>query len=207
MLPQHLPQGEASCRPGHVITGIHVAWEPAPVAPFSNLATGVMVHCSDPNTCPGSSADAPAPTYPASSPPPGPPKHDIPSGTWSDGSPAPPTSPPAAPVDGNSSVGVRDWSPWLGRSTPQSTIGICPCPGFIQVRSRRSCRQPIVPDLKLTQPGASLPSSACFGLQLSPCSLLYVALLWLPGLPHRAFQFGMRRACVLHLPTGAPSAA
>lgn len=35
-----LPQTEHFCRPGEVVTGIHVAWEPAPVAPFTNLATG-----------------------------------------------------------------------------------------------------------------------------------------------------------------------
>ncbi|KAI7843246.1 hypothetical protein COHA_003080 [Chlorella ohadii] len=122
-------QGEASCWPGHVITGIHVAWEPAPVAPFSNLATGVMVHCSDPNTCPGSSADAPAPTYPASSPPPGPPKHDIPSGTWSDGSPAPPTSPPAAPVDGNSSEG--SFSVWYEKGMRATPADRSPISGLI----------------------------------------------------------------------------
>lgn len=29
-----------SCLPGQVVTGLHVAWEPSPVAPFTNLATG-----------------------------------------------------------------------------------------------------------------------------------------------------------------------
>lgn len=29
-----------SCPPGQVVTGLHVAWAAAPVAPFTNLATG-----------------------------------------------------------------------------------------------------------------------------------------------------------------------
>lgn len=35
-----LPQMTYSCRPGEVVTGLQVAWEAGPVAPFTNLATG-----------------------------------------------------------------------------------------------------------------------------------------------------------------------
>lgn len=44
-----------------------------------------------------------------------------------------PAPPPPAAVAPPAATG--DWSPWLGRSTLQSTIGICPCPGYILVRA------------------------------------------------------------------------
>lgn len=42
--------------------------------------------------------------------------------------------PPPPPQTATPPAATGDWSPWLGRSTPQSTIGICPCPGYILVR-------------------------------------------------------------------------
>jgi hypothetical protein len=42
-----------------------------------------------------------------------------------------PQAPPPPPPEVAPPAATGDWSPWLGRSTPQSTIGICPCPGYI----------------------------------------------------------------------------
>lgn len=51
-------------------------------------------------------------------------------------SPAPLQSPPAGDgaINATNTTAIEPaWSGWLGRSTPQSTMGICPCPGYIQV--------------------------------------------------------------------------
>lgn len=46
-------------------------------------------------------------------------------------------SPPPAPTPPPVVQPVRQdtkWSPWLGASSPKSTIGICPCPAYVSVR-------------------------------------------------------------------------
>lgn len=41
---------------------------------------------------------------------------------------------PASSQPPKNATTTGDWTPWLGRPTLQSTIGICPCPGYILVR-------------------------------------------------------------------------
>jgi hypothetical protein len=110
------PQFQWFCPPGELVTGLHAAWEPSPSPPNTNLATGVRVYCENPNTCGGGPVPTPvpAPLPPAAqSPPPAAPP------------PPPRLAPPYAPRPG--------WSDWLGRETPQSTMGICPCSSRINV--------------------------------------------------------------------------
>lgn len=72
---------------------------------------------------------------------------------------------PSPPLGDSAFIG--DWSPWLGRSTPLTTIGICPCPGYIrvseqqhvfcQVHTLRSRQQPAAEDLACASSIVSLP--------------------------------------------------
>lgn len=73
---------------------------------------------------------------PAPAPPPPPPQ--VPSPTPAPSPPPPPVLSPPPPLPAPSPpTAPLGWSPWLGRSTQQSTMGICPCPGYIQVRLSR----------------------------------------------------------------------
>lgn len=47
--------------PTHVVTGLEVAWEPAPTPPSPNIATGVRVHCGASTSCEEGGVAAPAP--------------------------------------------------------------------------------------------------------------------------------------------------
>lgn len=112
----------ACTRPRQVVTGFQAAWEPSPVQPGTNIATGVRVYCSEPGACLGGVPAASPPPVPSPTPAPSPPPPPV----LSPPPPLPAPSPPTAPLG---------WSPWLGRSTQQSTMGICPCPGYIQALS------------------------------------------------------------------------
>ncbi|PSC76263.1 dynamin-related 4C-like [Micractinium conductrix] len=91
------------CKPGQLVAGFNIAWEPSPKAPFTNLATGVRIYCENPNTC-------------------GPP---LP--------PGPPVAPAPAPTPApNVIVPPGSWSAWVGpRAGPGIYNGTCPCGTFI----------------------------------------------------------------------------
>lgn len=101
-------QTNYACGEGEVITGLDVAWEPAPVAPFTNIATGMRIYCASPDVCAAAASPAPAPA--AASAAPGPNYAQLPVGAWSDW---------YGPVKG---------PPYYG--------GICPCNTILQVRCR-----------------------------------------------------------------------
>lgn len=103
------------------MTGVQVAWEAAPVAPFTNIATGVRLYCTDIATCP--IADGPGTTAPVASPSPTP-------------QPPPPPAAAAAPPPAPE-LSVGTWLDWVGKPGPTDTFlnaGICPCGSAISVR-------------------------------------------------------------------------
>ncbi|KAI3438438.1 hypothetical protein D9Q98_000869 [Chlorella vulgaris] len=147
-----------SCLPGELVTGLHVAWE-ASAAAGTNIATGLRVYCENPNTCGGGTVPVPAqggvpppaaeqqpppaaqqqpppaaqqqpppaaqqfPPPAAQQPPPPAAQQPPPTAVLRPPAPLPPPTPFPPPRTG--------WSDWLGRETPQSTIGICPCSAHI----------------------------------------------------------------------------
>ena len=90
------PQFQWSCLPGELVTGLHVSWETSPLAPATDLATGVRVYCENPNTCGGGPVPTPAGSPP---PPPRPPPLSPPPSLKPPPSlnPPPPRPPPSSP--------------------------------------------------------------------------------------------------------------
>lgn len=99
--------------------------------------------------------------------------------------------PPPPPQTATPPAATGDWSPWLGRSTPQSTIGICPCPGYILVR------------------GTTLVLCQAHQQAVQPKGLCHAQAQAAPFRPCRcrASQCGTSRGCRRLLMTRALSAA
>ena len=161
-------QANWKCQPGELVAGLHVAWEPAPVPPYTNIATGIRIYCENPNAC----------GPPVASTPPPPPR------------PVPPSPPVADP----------GWSTWIGRPTPQSTIGVCPCGGYIQVRACRRLLVGAVPALHCLSAVAAVASA--------PLSLLTVlSCCCRPGMPGTCQRSSGTQMVSRRTPTtSAPSA-
>lgn len=142
-------QANFSCDPGEVVTGVHVAWEPSPVPPYTNVATGVRIYCADPNTC------APIDT-----------------GNVTAASTAPPTAPPTPPApDSNyTQLPTGVWSGWIGPvKGPPYYGGICPCNTIMQASGAACMRSAACSGADCSMPAAcpgcllltTRPGNAC----------------------------------------------
>lgn len=112
--------------------------------------SGLRFLCGDP-TCRGLGGVAPS-SPPALLPP-----------------PPPPVAAPAGPVG--------DWSPWLGRSAGNKTIGICPCPGYIQVRRRPACARAASPPTPPQHLACCADQPGCCWQALDPSAMPLLAEL------------------------------